>query len=87
MEAENMLLTASEAGRRLSYCSMSIRRKIKSGELPAVRIGRRYFIDTADLDRLIVPVVAGKRAAAAEVENPYGNLPESGGERTAEGRK
>jgi excisionase family DNA binding protein len=41
------------------YCGKhvaTIRRRIHSGELPAVRIGRRHCVLSSDLDNLFTPV-------------------------------
>lgn len=48
--SEAMLSVAQVAERR-GVCAETVRRAIRSGELPAVRVGSRLRIDPADLDR------------------------------------
>ncbi len=47
------LLTLEEAAGVLGVSSVTIRRLIWKGTLPAVRLTRRIQVDTRDLDRLI----------------------------------
>ena len=47
------LITLAEAAELLGMSTVSVRRLIWSGTLPAVRLTRRIQIDTRDLDRLI----------------------------------
>jgi excisionase family DNA binding protein len=44
------LLTAAEVADQLRVSTMTIYRLIRSGELPAVRVGRNYRVREADLD-------------------------------------
>lgn len=44
--AETML-TVAQIAERLGLCKMTIYRRIKAGELPAVRVGRSYRVDEA----------------------------------------
>lgn len=44
------LLTAAEVADQLRVSTMTIYRLIRSGELPAVRVGRNYRVRKADLD-------------------------------------
>jgi excisionase family DNA binding protein len=44
------LLTASEVADLLRVSSMTVYRLIRSGELPAVRVGRSYRVRREDLD-------------------------------------
>lgn len=46
------LLTASQAAESLSATSQTIRNWIRSGRLPAVRIGNRFLVPRAEVDRL-----------------------------------
>jgi excisionase family DNA binding protein len=46
------LLTASQAADALSATSQTIRNWIGSGRLPAVRIGNRFLVPRAEVDRL-----------------------------------
>lgn len=45
-----MLLTAAEVADQLRVSTMTIYRLIRSGELPAVRVGRNYRVRQGDLD-------------------------------------
>lgn len=45
-----MLLTAAEVADQLRVSTMTIYRLIRSGELPAVRVGRNYRVRASDLD-------------------------------------
>lgn len=44
------LWTAAEVAERLRVSTMTIYRLIRSGELPAVRIGRNYRVRQGDLE-------------------------------------
>lgn len=44
------LLTAAEVADQLRVSTMTIYRLIKSGELPAVRVGRNYRVRRSQLD-------------------------------------
>lgn len=44
------LLTAAEVADLLRVSTMTIYRLIRSGELPAVRVGRNYRVRRAELD-------------------------------------
>ena len=43
------LLTAAEVAEQLRVSTMTIYRLIRSGELPAVRVGRNYRVPVEDL--------------------------------------
>ena len=45
------LLTIPDAAFRLALSEKTIRRRVASGELPAVRLGARIRIDQDDLER------------------------------------
>ncbi len=47
------LLTAAEVADQLRVSTMTIYRLIRSGELPAVRVGRNYRVRAGDLDRYL----------------------------------
>lgn len=60
MSAAKRRLSLTEAAEYLSLDPRTIRRYIAAGRLPAYRVGPRLIkIDTADLDALARPVVAG----------------------------
>lgn len=44
------LLTAAEVAGRLRVSTMTVYRLIRSGELPAVRVGRNYRVQVEDLE-------------------------------------
>lgn len=47
------LLTAAEVADQLRVSTMTIYRLIRSGELPAVRVGRNYRVRVSDLERYL----------------------------------
>lgn len=47
------LLTAAEVADQLRVSTMTIYRLIRSGELPAVRVGRNYRVRSSDLDHYL----------------------------------
>lgn len=47
----NALLTPSEVGRRLAISTVTVRRLIASGSLPAVRVGHQLRVDPEELRR------------------------------------
>lgn len=47
------LLTVAEVARRLRVSSMTVYRLIKSGQLPALRVGRGYRIREHDVRRYL----------------------------------
>lgn len=51
------LLTAAEVADQLRVSTMTIYRLIRSGELPAVRVGRNYRVPVADLERYLAAQV------------------------------
>lgn len=51
------LLTVPEVAERLRVHQMTVRRHIRSGKLPAMRVGRRYRIREEDVGAMSRPVV------------------------------
>jgi excisionase family DNA binding protein len=51
--SEPLTLSIREAARLLSISHWSVRRWIRLGQLPAVRLGRRVVVEPASLQRLI----------------------------------
>ena len=49
------LLTVSEVAQRLRLHEMTVRRHIRSGQLPAVRVGRRIRVREEDLAEFVRP--------------------------------
>lgn len=47
-------LTVDQAAEQLGYTKANITRLIRSGELKAVKRGRRYFITPEDIDAYVV---------------------------------
>lgn len=45
------LLTIKQAADRLNVTTMTVRRHIESGDIPYIRPGREYLIDSDDLER------------------------------------
>jgi excisionase family DNA binding protein len=63
---ETRYLDTRAAARRVHVCVETIRRWIKSGQLPAVRRGKHcYLIKEEDLDRMFAPVVRPAEGADA----------------------
>ena len=50
MSTEVRLLTVQEVADAMRVSRMTVYRLIKSGELPAIRVGRHFRIRAADLD-------------------------------------
>lgn len=63
----------------------TLRKKIASGELPAERVGRRYFILEADLEAMVAPVV-GRPTEQASVSAAIDRLVASAPRLTKEQR-
>jgi len=51
--AAKLAYSIAEVARMLSLSEISIRRKIKAGELPSIRIGKRVLIRWVDIQRLL----------------------------------
>jgi excisionase family DNA binding protein len=47
------LLTVSEVATAMRVSNMTVYRLIKSGELPAVRVGKNYRLRETDLERFL----------------------------------
>ena len=47
------LLTVSEVANAMRVSNMTVYRLIKSGELPAVRVGKNYRLRDTDLERFL----------------------------------
>jgi len=54
-EQSPIAIDVKEAARLLNLSTGSIRNRIRSGELPAVHIGRSVRISTAALEKLVNP--------------------------------
>jgi excisionase family DNA binding protein len=63
-------LTLAEAAESARCCADTIRRRVRSGELPASLVAGRYLIDESDLIAFMGRVKpAPKTAAAANASN------------------
>lgn len=51
--AVSRFATVAEVAKRLRVSNMTVYRLVKSGQLPAVRVGRGYRIREADLQRYV----------------------------------
>ncbi|ATD70731.1 helix-turn-helix domain-containing protein [Gordonia sp. 1D] len=49
-------LDVPEVARRTGYSELTVRSKIRSGILPAIRRGRRLYVRPEDLDALFSPI-------------------------------
>ncbi len=47
------LLTAAEVARVMRVSTMTVYRLIKSGELPAIRVGKNYRLRGSDVERFL----------------------------------
>lgn len=59
-----VMLSVAQVAERRGVCVETVRRAIRSGQLPAVRIGSRLRIDPADLDRWDDSARVAARSAA-----------------------
>jgi excisionase family DNA binding protein len=48
-----LLLTVREVAATMRVSNMTVYRLIKSGELPAIRVGKNYRIRESDVDRYL----------------------------------
>jgi excisionase family DNA binding protein len=52
-QAGDRLLTVVEVAATMRVSNMTVYRLIKSGELPAIRVGKNYRIRESDMDRYL----------------------------------
>ena len=72
------LLTASQAAEALNATSQTIRNWIRGGRLPAVRIGNRFLIPRAEVERLrgeLPEIVVGESVWESDDSAPVVPLP------------
>jgi len=62
------LVTLSAAARSLGISRWALWRAVKAGEIPAVKIGRRYFLSLARLEQLSTRQAAERRRASRRCE-------------------
>ena len=67
MENEREILTVKEVAEKLGICTHLVRRQIKKGVIPCVKLGDRYLI----------PKVAFERWLTLENSEHSGHLPET----------
>ena len=60
----NELLTVAEVAGLLRVSTMTVYRLIRTGELPAVRVGRNYRVRRADLDLYLQEKIVEPEQAA-----------------------
>ena len=51
MENERKVLTVDEVAEKLGICSQLVRRQIKKGVIPCVKVGDRYLIPIVAFER------------------------------------
>ena len=51
MESEREILTVKEVAEKLGICSALVRRQIKKGVIPCVKLGDRYLIPKVAFER------------------------------------
>ena len=57
------LLRISEVAKRLGVCVETVKSWGESGDLPVIRMGRRYYVQEQDLERALQRAAGPKRAA------------------------
>jgi excisionase family DNA binding protein len=57
-----IMLTPEEVAELVGVSIWSVRRLLRSGELPAVRMGRKYLIRVADLAEYLTPASRREQA-------------------------
>lgn len=62
----DQLLTVAEVAELLRVSTMTVYRLIRSGELPAVRVGRNYRVRRGDLDGYLQEQVVEPEQRAGE---------------------
>jgi len=69
LSTEVELLSPAEVGRRLSMSRTTIRRRIASGELKAIKVGTHHRITLAEFERFSHEMMLRMaRASAADIE-------------------
>lgn len=79
-------LTLQEAAhaRRIGYSTL--RKRVADGTLPAERVGRRIYVESAHLDAMAQPVV-GRPRAATEIDSAVARVVAAAPRLTAEQRE
>lgn len=70
MTVSDDLLNVTDAAKRLQVSQSTIWRWIRSGELPAHRVGpKRVRLRIADLDRIVTPLTRRREAVTTDLSN------------------
>ncbi len=46
------MITVKEAAERLRLCRLTVKEAIKAGDIKAVKLGKRYWIPEAEIERI-----------------------------------
>ena len=65
MDEQKVVLTVTEAGKRLGLSRPSAYQAVKCGEIPSLRIGKRILVPVVGLERLLASA-----AGTSESKNP-----------------
>lgn len=60
MESERKVLTVDEVAEKLGICTHLVRRQIKKGVIPCVKVGDRYLIPVVAFERWLEECNKGK---------------------------
>ncbi|MFC2042404.1 helix-turn-helix domain-containing protein [Chloroflexota bacterium] len=69
MEKERKVLTVNEVADKLGICSQLVRRQIKKGVIPCVKVGDRYLIPIVAFERWLAEC---NEAASGEIDGKAG---------------
>ena len=69
MENERKVLTVDEVADKLGICSQLVRRQIKKGVIPCVKVGDRYLIPIVAFERWLAEC---NEAISGEVDGKAG---------------
>jgi excisionase family DNA binding protein len=64
------LLTVQETADLLKVSTVTVRRFIADGRLPAVKVGRAVRVEKADVERVVTPITAHARQVARQHRGP-----------------
>lgn len=71
MESERKVLTVKEVAEKLGICSALVRRQIKKGVIPCVKLGDRYLIPKVAFERWLTLERSENSRHSLEIsENP-----------------
>jgi len=69
MEKERKVLTVDEVAEKLGICSQLVRRQVKKGVIPCVKVGDRYLIPIVAFERWLAE---GNYETLGEVDGKAG---------------